>query len=336
MFSWCSGLCRKRTPEQQRRLNDEEEARIKRSVAAFQWVTIEDIGMRGEYQSWENTIAKSGLSHASGVCSAAVRLVGFHLFQPAVYLSAVYTFWPELDAVQRMLGRLVAVREGLYILGLASLVVMQPSALLVDVGASWRSTTGRTTIGERDSIAEGRLGVFLYVLAPEKIVFLALGKATGGALGLLTAVLDLCAILALVEAFRSGVAPAALVAGYGMSALSAVMMLYGIGSGFGSSVYGVAILVFGLGVSIGLGLAVHYLPLIPDWWLFPGGFVASLVLKLVGSLAIQCGLIRDIESDTFQGIHYISAEDLVSGVGNTLFYSSLVLFLMDLGIPEAA
>lgn len=56
----------------------------------------------------------------------------------------------------------------------------------------------------------------------------------------------------------------------------------------------------------------------------------------MGSLAIQCGLIRDIESDTFQGIHYISAEDLVSGVGNTLFYSSLVLFLMDLGIPEAA
>ena len=106
-------------------------------------MTVEDFRYYGRSQSWEQTLAKSGLSFWGGVWSALMRFLNLHGIQPTVYLSALYVYWPELDAAQRMLGGIVAFREVLYIIGLAAMVYYQPSALLVDVGASWRSSGGK-------------------------------------------------------------------------------------------------------------------------------------------------------------------------------------------------
>ena len=146
-----------------------------------------------------------------------------HVLQPGVYLAALYVYWGELGWWQHLFGGIVGVREVLYLAGTVGVAVLQPSFLLVDVVASWK---------------EGPVGVVMYVLAPEKMVFAALAnspKIDGtcwdfvinyiGFLG--TILTDLCAIGALAAALHSGVTPPALMVGYGMTTLAAVTMVLG-------------------------------------------------------------------------------------------------------------
>ena len=101
--------------------------------------------------------------------------------------------------------------------------VRAPAVFLIDVVASWQGTRG----------GEGKANAVAYVLAPEKVIFLALVSSlpSGGSLYNLVGIAyfstigtDLCAILAIAAALHSGVAPPALMVGYGMTALAGVFV----------------------------------------------------------------------------------------------------------------
>ena len=186
-------------------------------------VTLGDCRDRASSVSWEQTLAKSQRTAWDGSVEAAWRFLLWHALQPGVYLAAIYVYWGELGWWQHFFGRIVAVREVLYLAATVGIAVFQPSFLLVDVVASWKETGGPRA-------------VVMYVLAPEKTVFGALGwspriKSTcwAGVIMILggfgTVLADIFAIGALAAALHSGVTPPALMVGYGMTALAAVTVV---------------------------------------------------------------------------------------------------------------
>ena len=221
----------KPTPEERKRKDEEEGAQIKSLVSPAaaperEWraVTTYDAMADGQQVSWEQALAMSRRGACRGVAEATVRFLLWHALQPAVYLAALVVFWGELGFWQRFFGGAVAVREALYLAATVECTVQAPAVFLIDVVASWQGT--------RDY--EGKVWAVMYVLAPEKIIFVALGASlpNGGLLRKLVMIAllstigtDLCAILAIAAALHSGVAPPALMVGYGMTALAGVFMV---------------------------------------------------------------------------------------------------------------
>jgi hypothetical protein len=180
-------------------------------------VTVKDVIHRASDQSWEKTLAKSGIGPCQGAATALARLVLWHWLQPVVYWTALFVYWQDLNSPtttfwgvhwQRDFGVAVGVREAIYVVGTLCALVLQPSFLLVDVKASWE---------EKWSLA------VVYIAAPEKFVLRtcaedqAMGDTAefifGGAI-YLTWLLDLAALGALVSAWLSGVTPPALMLSY--------------------------------------------------------------------------------------------------------------------------
>jgi len=218
-------------PEEQKRRDEAEEAQIKTLVPSAAerprgpGVTLGNFDNMDTIanMSWEKTLAESGRSRCRGVVEAAVRALFWHALQPSVYLAALCAFWGELGPWQRVFGGIVALREVLYLVGTGMVAVVQPSFLLVDIVASWKETS--------TSSGTGPSGVAMYVLAPEKLLFFAVGDSfpSGSLMHNLfgycmlgTILTDLFAIGALAAALHSGVTPPALMVGYCMTTLAAV------------------------------------------------------------------------------------------------------------------
>ena len=124
----------------------------------------------------------------------------------------------ELDGLQLWLGGFVAVREALYTLMVVACTWVNPTFLLVDVGASVR-------FGGTDAFDGGYGFLAMYVVAPEKFVAFAL-FGDGGILATFGgALLDLCGLGALGAGLAAGSLPLALAIGYSVFALGAMFMI---------------------------------------------------------------------------------------------------------------
>ena len=158
-----------------------------------------------------------GMSDCGALASGALKLLFWHVLQPALYFWVFSDAFPALEPVQRVLGCLVAVREAVYLLSLVACACVNPAFLLVDVGASVRDDRG---LGKR-----GRYTfLFAYVIAPEKFVATALfregGLDSNGLMSvamLVGVLLDLCGVAALGAGVGAGNLPPALAVGYSVT-----------------------------------------------------------------------------------------------------------------------
>ena len=196
----------KPTPEERKRKDEEEEAQIGRwSPAALEreWraVTTHDFNL--SKVSWEQALAMSRRGACRGVAEATVRFLLWHTPSPPSTSRRSSSLGRA--RLQRFFGGAVAVREALYLAVTVACTVRAPAVFLIDVVASWQGT--------RDY--EEGLAV-AYVLAPEKVIFIALGASlpNGGLLRKLVGIAllstvgtDLRAILAIAAALHSASRP---------------------------------------------------------------------------------------------------------------------------------
>ena len=66
--------------------------------------------------SWADAVEQNGHSQAGAVLTAAGRLLFWHSLQPLMYFLVLELYAREIDDLQFVLGCLVAVREGAYVL----------------------------------------------------------------------------------------------------------------------------------------------------------------------------------------------------------------------------
>merc|ERR1712079_834192 len=95
---------------------------------------------------------------------AAVRYIFWHLLQPVLYAFVLYAYWDLLDPGQQILGLCVAMREFVYVLECTIGLCVNPVYLLVDLKSSWN---------------ENAAYVAVYVISPEKYVFMSILAAPG-------------------------------------------------------------------------------------------------------------------------------------------------------------
>ena len=165
-----------------------------------------------------------GMSDCGALASGALKLLFWHVLQPALYFWVFSDAFPALEPMQRVLGCVVAVREAVYLLSVLACTWVNPAFLLVDVGASVRDETGSPG---------GYMFLFMYVVAPEK--FVATAQVEGGGLdsnGLMSVamlvgvlLLDLCGVAALGAGVGACNLPPALAVGYSVTALGALWLV---------------------------------------------------------------------------------------------------------------
>ena len=156
-----------------------------------------------------------------------VKILFWHLLQPALYFYVFHSAFSTLSLAQQWLGRIVLFREALYLSAVLACAIANPAFLLVDVGASVNDDEAKDFKG-------GYVFLAMYVIAPERYVGNAL-LAEGGLavqnkcvkdvmLEILPQLLDLCALGALGAGVGAGLPPA-LAVGYSVTSLGALVYI---------------------------------------------------------------------------------------------------------------
>ena len=153
---------------------------------ALRGVTICDLWLNPEAQTWRRSARRDP---ALGPCDVLsrffYRLLVWHVAPPTIYLALLIGFWREIDYWERLCGTVIAVREAAALIAVVLLLATQPSAMLVDMRASWCEEIGGTYLPLEVSwsaseaamqatlsslgVLGGKTGVMLYALAPEKL-----------------------------------------------------------------------------------------------------------------------------------------------------------------------
>ena len=105
----------------------------------------------------------TGMDKDTALVAGFARLLLWHHLQPIAYGLAFVASWNDVSPLQRMLGVVVALREAIYIALTLFCLQFNPAYLLVDTAATWRKDRYIALIF-----------TLLYVLSPEKYVWLAL------------------------------------------------------------------------------------------------------------------------------------------------------------------
>ena len=82
---------------------------------------------------WQKAVEELGYHKNTARAVAGIRLVFWHLMQPAMYFWVFYSFADEIDETQYKMGAAVAVREATYVLLVAYGIFTAPAFLLVNV-----------------------------------------------------------------------------------------------------------------------------------------------------------------------------------------------------------
>eukprot|EP01084_Bolivina_argentea_P207900 354621_1 len=181
-----------------------KEFRVQLIGAGNSDVTIENI--------WEKKFTFSQarndlkINTCAAISIALIRLIFWHWMQQLLYFFVLYAYWDLLDDGQHILGLIVSVREGTYLLLTFIALCMNPSFLMIDLKASWNSEV---------------FTVLTYVIAPEKFVFLAVVDNRNGFLlgcGMISLILlDLAGIVAFIYAFAVNYVYVPMMIGYGVT-----------------------------------------------------------------------------------------------------------------------
>lgn len=149
--------------------------------------------------------------------SCGLRLVFWHLLQPAAYFVVLKAYWQQIDLVQQILGSFVAVREVLYAYCCIILARKHPSFLLFDPVAVLIKESGVTWFA-----------VVCFLCSPEKFIAQRyldiIGDSSRWILNFTLMValpLDSCALAALIVGHCSGTLHSALAFGYGVAVVGA-------------------------------------------------------------------------------------------------------------------
>ena len=178
--------------------------------------TLRDLVRRGS--SWDVAVENSTW-FTIGI--ALFKLLFWHILQPVLYFWVFMDAYSVLEPMQKVLGYLVAVREGQYLLCVLMCTLVKPEFLLVDIVETVRDK------------AYGFFFLAVYVIAPEKFVTYAFliddAKESTTAFmhsGILCGmVLDLCAVMAFAAALGAGNVPPALLVGYMVTSLGMLLVI---------------------------------------------------------------------------------------------------------------
>lgn len=163
---------------------------------------------------------------------AFLRLLFFHLLQPIAYIFVLWLYSDVISSLQLIFGCGVAVRECIYLLATIIALYVQPSFLLVNISAGWKTKS--------IPLHARLLFILLYCTMPDKFVLsialkilfsdrsdccvLALFLNLSSLMWFLMSVMDLFGIAALLVAVTVDRVFIPLVIGYCMTALSGVLI----------------------------------------------------------------------------------------------------------------
>lgn len=167
--------------------------------------------------SWTKAADARGLNKCAAYLISTIVLIFWHWLQPFLYWLCLYLYWDLLDGGQRMLGCVVAFRELIYWLLTIIGLFTNPAYLLIDIKG------------------DGAYAMFVYILAPEKYVYLAAVRnlkipcnskfdRVDGAFMLM--ILDVFGIAALGIAIKSGNMYPAMMIGYILTSLFAIWLVW--------------------------------------------------------------------------------------------------------------
>jgi hypothetical protein len=166
-------------------------------------------------EGWELARIELEWNWCLSVMVSVLRLLLWHLLQPAMYAAVLYAYSDMIDETQLNLGKAVLAREATYVVLVLVGLRKRPAFLLVNLDS------------------HGDKGVRLlqkaaYVLAPEKFLLSILAGAQGSCCAFIFLFpLDMCALGALFVGLANGDLQAPLAVGYVVTALSGIVIVIG-------------------------------------------------------------------------------------------------------------
>ena len=194
-------------------------------------------GVWDGHYNWEKAIKELGIHKNTAVFIACIRLLFWHWLQPFLYAFVFFAYYDLLDVVQRILGFIVAGREGLYWMLTVIAIFVNPVYLLVDLRETWTKDTRSVGWvhggGNTDKSKEWYRRFFncgVYVLAPEKYVALALFMNDKSRVGqcfvfFVLPVLDMAGAVAIVWAIMANRVYWPLMIGYIITTIGGVFLI---------------------------------------------------------------------------------------------------------------
>ena len=184
-----------------------------------------------EGSSWREAQQMAGLGQGGAVMRTLGRLLFWHVLQPLSYFAAFHTTAHQLDWLQYLLGAVVGVREGVYLLATFAALVKNPTFLLLQIEACLRDRDASGAGSGTMIMNGGPSFLLMYTLQPERVVERVLfsdggvGKEAAGMFITAGAILDLIGVAALGYGLSQGNLPPVLGVSYACTSAGGLAML---------------------------------------------------------------------------------------------------------------
>lgn len=165
--------------------------------------------------TWDNARKLLGWSWNLAISVSLLRLFFWHLMQPFAYCWTLYSYYNEIDHLQRVLALFVAFREVSYLFLTMICVRNCPRFLLTNIAAGWKS--GNIGLTQR------LINILFYGLSPEKFLLQCIRHSEFIPLLWLC---DACGIMALIAGLMRGVLPIPLAISYGFTGLAGLWQFF--------------------------------------------------------------------------------------------------------------
>lgn len=173
--------------------------------------------------SWTEARIAMGYTPKVAIAVSILRVFFWHWLQPLIYGLVLFSFYPQLNLTQFILGLCVAFREAMYFLLVLVGAFACPAFLLTNPHAFVPS--------ERNRWVHYMFFLFGYVCCPEKLVFACVWKRFIGpfagfgskVVGITIPLLDICGIVGLILGIVHHNLPIALEISYGVTTLAAIV-----------------------------------------------------------------------------------------------------------------
>ena len=187
--------------------------------------------------NWHEARQIAGLEQGGAVLRTLGRLLFWHVLQPLSYFAAFHTTAYQLDWLQYLLGAVVGVREGVYLLATFAALVKNPTFLLLQVEACARDRDASGDGSGTMIMNGGPSFLLMYALQPERVVERALfsdggvGKEVAGLSITAGVILDLIGVAALGYGLSQGNLPPVLGVSYACTSAGGLAMLVALVAG---------------------------------------------------------------------------------------------------------
>jgi hypothetical protein len=196
----------------------------------------------GKNHSWGMARKVNHMGYKWALVKSILVFLFWHMLQPTLYFLVFFDAYSTLDPMQQLLGKGVAIREGMYLASALICTAVNPSFLLINIHASYKDTTFFGSRSDALTCAySGWMFLMMYVLSPERFVAIVMfhlcdtsregeGEGEGCATTIVSNVkrcymyvgvlLDLCGVGALGAGLGARNLPSALAVGYTAAAFS--------------------------------------------------------------------------------------------------------------------